>query len=596
MLQISVVAPEPASFPGKLLQTLDIRVNRLAADPSRPRVYATVPGSNSVAVIDTVSLSIIKTISIGPEPVGLAISADGSRLWVANSGSTTGAIGVIDLNSLTALPSIPAPLLPSDVEEGLNNRLYVTPASNGGSLGGIMQIDASTGQHQGLLGGFEVYQGGFVEISPDRKTLYFGNQGLTGSTAERFDVSTGNATLIQDAGFMGGNGQDLKLSHDGQMLVYPNGAGNGTPSYTTFAIPSGNLRGLLGTFNIGAFPGPAAFSGDDLFLYHYVNYESKIDIFDTRTFLRTGTITVGPAGRYDARDIELDNRGERVFVATSSYPFAGDLRIFDSGRKNSSTQPPVPPRSLLNVSTRLRVQTQDDALIGGFIVQGNDPKKVVLRAIGPSIQVSGRLADPTLTLYNSAGNIVGSNDNWNATRQQVLDTQLAPADEHEPVVVASLPPGAYTMVVRGLNDTTGIGLVELYDIDPTHSRVANISTRGRVESGDNVMIGGFIIGSDQPTKVIVRAIGPSLGAHGVSNALPDPILKLHDGNGSLITENDSWRSLQEEAINNSGLPPNDDRESAIVATLQPGNYTAVVSGKDGASGVALVEIYNLDTN
>jgi hypothetical protein len=117
-----------------------------------------------------------------------------------------------------------------------------------------------------------------------------------------------------------------------------------------------------------------------------------------------------------------------------------------------------------------------------------------------------------------------------------------------------------------------------------------------VESGDNVMIGGFIIGSDQPTKVIVRAIGPSLGARGVANALQDPILKLHDGNGSLITENDGWRSLQEEAINNSGVAPEDDRESAIVATLQPGNYTAVVSGKDGTSGVGLVEVYNLEAN
>lgn len=294
--------------------------------------------------------------------------------------------------------------------------------------------------------------------------------------------------------------------------------------------------------------------------------------------------------------MQLQLTGAYLFVATASYQNAGDLRVYATGRKNIAAFVPPALKSLLNVSTRLRVQTQDDALIGGFIIQGSEAKKVVLRAIGPSIPVSARLADPTLTLFNSAGKIVASNDNWNATRQAVLDTQLAPVDEHEPVIVASLPAGAYTMVVRGANDTTGIGLVELYDIDSTHSRVANISTRGKVESGDNVMIGGFIIGSNQPAKVIVRAIGPSLGARGVAHALQDPILKLHDGNGSLITQNDDWRSLQEEAIEDSGIPPADSRESAIVATLQPGNYTAIVSGKDGGSGVGLVEIYNLEAN
>jgi hypothetical protein len=179
----------------------------------------------------------------------------------------------------------------------------------------------------------------------------------------------------------------------------------------------------------------------------------------------------------------------------------------------------------------------------------------------------------------------------------VLNSGLAPKDEHEAAIVVSLPPGAYTAVVRGApSGSVGVGLIEVYDVDPNHSRLANISTRGVVESGDNVMIGGFIVGGDQPTKVIIRAIGPSLRNYGIAAALDDPLLELHDGNGSLLTENDDWRSLQEDAIKATGLAPSNDHESAIVATLQPGNYTAIVRGKDERTGVGLVEIYNLEAN
>ena len=585
--EITVALPSFKTDPGALARILDIGVNRLAADSSRSRVYATVPASNSVVVIDTSTLSIIKTIPIGPNPVGLALSADRSKLWVANNGSTAEAIGVVDLNTLERLPSLPAPSPPYDLEEGLDNRLYVTSEE-----GGIMQIDGNTGEYKGNF-----YGASFLEISPDRKTLFVAARGVSPSYITKFDVSTATAVLQQH---VFGYGQDLKLSSTGEFICFFIGGSNGSGPFNTLKIPTSNLSASSGIFDSGGNTGAMGWSGDGNVLYQGMSSKNSVAIFDTNSLAKTGQFSIGTnpgdSSGYTARDLVVENTGAYLFVATSSYPDAADLRVYATGRKNVTAFVPPAPKSLLNVSTRLRVQTQDDALIGGFIIQGSDPKKVVLRAIGPSIPVSARLADPTLTLYNSAGNIVASNDNWNATRQAVLDTQLAPVDEHEPVIVASLPAGAYTMVVRGANDTTGIGLVELYDIDSTHSRVANISTRGKVESGDNVMIGGFIIGSDQPTKVIVRAIGPSLGAHGVAHALQDPILRLHDGNGSLITQNDDWRSLQEEAIENSGVPPADNRESAIVATLQPGNYTAVVSGKDGGSGVGLVEIYNLEAN
>lgn len=235
-------------------------------------------------------------------------------------------------------------------------------------------------------------------------------------------------------------------------------------------------------------------------------------------------------------------------------------------------------------------------MIGGFIISGNASKKVVLRAIGPSLAqagVNGAMANPALELHDSTGTSIASSDSWTSRRSEVAASGLAPTDSREAAIVATLTPGAYTAILRGVNATAGVALFELYDIDPSHSQIVNISTRGNVLSGDNVMIGGFIIGGDQPSKVIVRAIGPSLARSGVAGALADPVLELHSGNGSLIFTNNDWRSSQEDQIIASTIPPSNDKESAIVATLQPGNYTAIVRGGNNTNGVALVEVYSL---
>ena len=156
----------------------------------------------------------------------------------------------------------------------------------------------------------------------------------------------------------------------------------------------------------------------------------------------------------------------------------------------------------------------------------------------------------------------------------------------------TLEPGAYTAILRGVNNTTGLALVEVYDLDLTvDSKLANISTRGFVQTGDNVMIGGLIVLGDSPTKTIVRAIGPSLPLAG---ALQDPTLELHDGDGATIASNDNWKSDQEDEINATNLAPQNDAESAIVLTVNPGAYTAIVRGVNDATGVALVEAYQLD--
>jgi hypothetical protein len=252
---------------------------------------------------------------------------------------------------------------------------------------------------------------------------------------------------------------------------------------------------------------------------------------------------------------------------------------------------------LLNVSTRLRAQIGDNALIGGFIVSGQEAKKVVLRAVGPSLPIQDTLSDPILELHDATGAIIAQNNNWNAHRADVLATGIPPSDEHEAVIAPTLPPGSYTAVVHGVNNSSGVALVEAYDLSSdSNSKLANISTRGKVETGDNVMIGGFIIGGNQPTNVVVRAIGPSLAVLGVGGALTDPMLEVHDRNGALLAQNDDWRMHQEQALIDSGLAPTDNRESAMLLSLQPGAYTAIVRGKNDSTGVGLVEVYNLDAN
>ncbi len=252
--------------------------------------------------------------------------------------------------------------------------------------------------------------------------------------------------------------------------------------------------------------------------------------------------------------------------------------------------------------------TGDNVLIGGFILQGTEPKKVLLRALGPSLEsfgVTGSLADPTLELHDGAGALIGQNDNWQTTQsgtaigaQQVAEIQatgIPPTNSAESAIVATLEPGAYTAIVAGANSTTGVSLVEVYDLGPAAipAKLANISTRGFVQSGDNVMIGGFIIGN-QTTGVLVRGIGPSLAAVGVSGVLADPTLELHDGNGAVIASNDNWRSDREAEIEATTLQPNDDAEAAILRTLAPGAYTTILRRVSDATGVGLVEACNLD--
>src|SRR3989440_3270640 len=255
--------------------------------------------------------------------------------------------------------------------------------------------------------------------------------------------------------------------------------------------------------------------------------------------------------------------------------------------------------SAVNLSTRMVVQTGDNVLIGGFIVYGSGPKKIAVRAMGPSLPVAGKLSDPLVELHDATGAIVASNDNWRSSQQnEITNAGLAPGNDLESALIATINPGAYTVVVKGANNATGVGLMEIYDLDPDGSpaRLANISTRGNVLTGDNVMIGGFIVRGDIGKRMLMRARGPSLFLNGIPIAgrLLDPTMELRDANGALIKANDNWRTDQQAEIAASSIAPTDDHEPAVVWTLTPGSYTAIVRGVNNATGIALVEMYDLD--
>jgi uncharacterized repeat protein (TIGR03803 family) len=262
----------------------------------------------------------------------------------------------------------------------------------------------------------------------------------------------------------------------------------------------------------------------------------------------------------------------------------------------------APPRDLLNISTRLQVLTGDNVLIGGFIITGSVPKKVIVRGIGPSLGgVGATLQDPVLELHQ--GNlIIASNDDWKEHQAEVEATGVQPTNNFESAIVATLTPGAYTATLSGKNNGSGVGVVELYDLDPgTNAKLANISTRGFVDTGSNVMIGGLIVSGGSgggSARVIVRAIGPSLSALGVPSALQDPTLELHDASGATLASNDNWKirpdgTSQQGEIEATALMPTNDNESALVQTLAPGSYTVIVRGANDTIGVAVVEAYTL---
>lgn len=258
-----------------------------------------------------------------------------------------------------------------------------------------------------------------------------------------------------------------------------------------------------------------------------------------------------------------------------------------------------PPATTTNLSTRVSVQADDGVAIAGFIISGSSPKQVLIRGLGPSLSKFGivnPLQDPTLELHDSTRKTIATSDDWQtAANAAQIPANFRPADTREPVILAALQPGTFTAVLRGKNGGIGVGLIEMYDLSTgVASKLTNVSTRGFAGTGENVMIGGFILtGGSGGRQTLIRALGPTLAQapFNITNNLTDPTLLLVDGNGAVVASNDDWKSSQQNEIQATGLAPPNEHEAAILTTLPAGNFTAIVSGKNGETGVALVDVF-----
>ena len=309
---------------------------------------------------------------------------------------------------------------------------------------------------------------------------------------------------------------------------------------------------------------------------------------------------VGAAGTHDFL-APLAIRADQFAYLGARLPYAKFPR--DPDNADPSLGGPlvtVAAEKLANISTRVAAGSGEHRLIGGFIISGTTSKKVIVRAIGPSLGqygVGSALADPILELHDASGAVIVTNDNWADTQESEVNASgIAPTNDRESAIVRTLAPGAYTAVVDGKAGGTGTALVEVYDLSPTaNSTLGNISTRGAVGPESDVMIGGFIVnGTSGSTRVLVRTAGPSLTSAGVTDAMPDPTLELRDLYGTVIATNDNWREGAEFEIEQSKLAPANDLEAAVITTLPSGPYTAVIHERNGASGIGVFEVYNLE--
>ena len=411
---------------------------------------------------------------------------------------------------------------------------------------------------------------------------------------------------IRTGSDVNGSAADGSIEYSFNLSLYSDQNGDGVVNYLDFIA---NLKGLtrheilhvLGAVSgiDPANPGASQVTRHDTFLFDsagrpLVNPGGTINgsanIHDPNAYFdATGT---GP-------NYAINHADDFSHLIGIHFPYR--VNVNDDDRAYLRTLGyAAPPGKLLNISTRLRVQTGDAVLISGFIITGAEPKTVVIRGIGPSLGdfgVANALQNPTLTLFQGDTQLQANDDWFDSQGDAIRATGLQPVYSTESAILRTLAPGSYTAAVRGKNDTTGIAIVEVYDLSSvSNSKLANISTRGFVETGNNVMIGGFIAGhpSNDNVSVIVRAIGPSLAGFGVPNALQDPVLTLYDANGAQIVENDNWRDTNEAAIIASGFAPSNNAESAILIARPPGSTTAIVRGKNGGIGNALVEVYRLN--
>ena len=434
-------------------------------------------------------------------------------------------------------------------------------------------------------------QGHLALVQPNGKILIYGVSRLhrlnaDGSLDSSFDAS-------DSAGFL--PPRVLALQTDGKLLV--NRFISSLQPYTFIRL---NANGSIDS----TFQPDIATAG--------VAAVDQSGIFISTTIGPGGTTTAPsithlfPDGRRDPNFVATFNPGAALnsiliqpdgqLIVTGNFAQVNGVERNAIARLHGSA-----PKKLANISTRARVGRAESVEIGGFIITGNAPKKVILRAIGPSLESNGILesdilVNPSLELRDASGALIAHNDDWRGAQEtEITASGIPPAANAEAAIVRTLAPGHYTAVVQGSDGGEGIALVEVYDLDlASDSRLANISTRGSVQESDGVMIAGFILQGSESSTIALRALGPSLASSGVTGALADPTLTLYNHSGSIVAENDDWKQTQEAELAALGLGSTSESDSAMVATLAPGSYTAVVRGANGQSGVGLVEVYHLE--
>jgi len=417
--------------------------------------------------------------------------------------------------------------------------------------------------------------GSIVKYTPQGAvTTFVANLGDGGPTGLAFD-SNGNLYVSKGGNNTAGSGSIVKFAPNGTMSPFASGlfqpAGMAVDGANNVYVAD------LGSGSIFRFtPGGTK-----------TTFAPGLNSPRALAFDSNGVLYVGEFGTHDIVK----------FPGGVKTPFSHD----DTFIGGIAFEPPT--AQLTNISTRASVQTGSGVTIAGFIVTGTAQKTVVLRGLGPTLgqppfNVAGVLADPTLQLFDGSGNPLWFNDNWKDTQQsQIQSTGLAPPNDLESAILQQLEPGNYTAILAGKSGTTGVGLVEVYDISPgVFAELTNVSTRGFVGTSDSVMIGGFITsGNNGSMQIVVRGLGPTLAAppFNIAGALADPVVTLVDQNGTVVKTNDNWKNTQQAAIQATGLAPPNDLESAMVVTVVTGRYTAILSGKNGGTGIGLVEVYNL---
>ncbi len=434
-------------------------------------------------------------------------------------------------------------------------------------------------------------------LLPNGKVLIAGGADFNAlASAELYDPVTGTWTTTGSLAAARG-GHTSTLLPNGKVLV-AGGSNNNGPSGSGLILASAELydpaskawttTGSLATARTGhtasVLPSGRVLAAGGV---SFNSVFASAELYDAASGTWTVTGSLAAARQYHTTSLLSSGK---VLVAGGHG--AGTL----ASAELYTEQPPS--AQLLNIATRLRVQTGDNVLIGGFIITGTDPKKVLILGVGPSLSqfFSGSLSDPTLELYQG-NTLLQMNDNWKTDQQaEVEATHAQPSNDLESAIVRTLAPGSYTAILRGKGGATGIGVVQAYDLNQAaNSKFGNIATRGFVDSGDNAMIGGFIVGpaSGGSATVAVRAIGPSLTNFGVTGALPDPTIELHDGNGATIAFNDNWADDANQGSIPPSLKPGDPHESALYRVLPPGNYTAIMRGTGNSTGIGLVEVYDV---